>query len=84
MIDYRKQEDNVFESTINAKNRADKLNKFSRRIDTQDFLDKIKQSRTFSLDDLLISIGQHEVCSSFVSVNPRKASGPDGICGRVL
>ena len=38
----------------------------------------------YSSDDPPITIEEHEVRSRFKAINPRKASGPDGVSGRVL
>ena len=86
MTDYKKHKVNVFQGTENAKHRADELNKCYCRVDTQDFSDKLKdQLNTLcSLDDPPIVLEEQEVYKHFISVNPRKASGPDGICGRLL
>lgn len=34
--------------------------------------------------DIILTVEEHEVRRMLRAVNPRKAAGPDGICGRVL
>lgn len=64
---------------------SEELNTFYARFDCHDHsseLDTVVQSMPAA--ESSITITEEEVCSTFARINPRKAAGPDRICGTVL
>ena len=70
----------------NEKEKANELNNFYARFETADFLheQKVALESVPTHSDLGITVDQGDVQRMFAHTCPRKASGPDGICGRLL
>ena len=70
----------------NEKEKANELNNFYARFESTDFLQeqKIALESVPTDSDLRIILDQDDVQRTFAHTCPRKASGPDGICGRLL
>ena len=85
MTDYKAKGRNGLENIENEKQKANKLNEFFCRFENNEFLDlvlkQIEELRAMQDDPIVIT--EHEVFKSFNTINPRKASGPDGISGKL-
>ena len=70
----------------NEKEKANELNNFCARFETTDFSHEHKAALESvpMHSDLRITVEQREVQKMFSHTCPRKASGPDGICCRLL
>eukprot|EP00057_Strongylocentrotus_purpuratus_P005534 XP_003731185.1 PREDICTED: RNA-directed DNA polymerase from mobile element jockey-like [Strongylocentrotus purpuratus] len=89
MTDYsNKKHGNTFEHEENAKEKANELNSFFCRFENQDRQDELNEQLTAlrnRVDDREpFVIHESDVRKRFKLINPRKASGPDGVNGRVL
>ena len=87
MTDYSdKRRENVFANERDPQLRANELNIFFSRFDQENF-QHLADERVVELRDTQdppITIEEREVRKRLKMINPRKATGPDGVSGRVL
>ena len=75
-----------FELVDDPKRKADELNSFYSRFDTHDFTDVTEalKDELVRCQDEPITIEERDVFLQLSKINPRKATGPDGISGKLL
>ena len=86
MTDYKRRRDEPFGSVDDPKKVAEELNSFYCRFDTHDFADVTEALKTElrQCEDEPVIVDENEVFLQLKGVNSRKASGPDGISGKIL